>query len=110
MRYSKVLAALNLTDEISLPLTEMSSAVDPDDFAGRKAGLEQEEDRRGDLDLATPSAKRGCRLDCLQLIVGRFRRREDGAGRNRVHEDVILGELQRKRFGQADDAAFGHEI
>ena len=82
----------------------MPAAVDADGFAGDEVGLEQEHDRLRDLRLAAPSAeRRGC-LDRLQLLVARVLGRQDRAGRDGVDEDLVAGELERQRLGQADDA------
>ena len=56
-----------------------------------------------DLCLAAPAAERRRRLDRADLLVGRFRRREDRAGGDGVDEDVVLRQLERQRLGQPDD-------
>src|SRR5437773_1834781 len=70
---------------------DVPSTVDADGLTGDEIALQQSDDRFGDLDLSAPSAERRGFFDRLLFFLARLGRRQDGARRDGVHEDVVGG-------------------
>ena len=92
------------------PLPHMPSPIYADGLAGHEPGLEEEHGRWRSPSRRPigPAALRP--RPPSSSSSRRVRRREDGAWRDRVDQNLVGGELQRERFGEADDARLGDVI
>src|SRR5712692_4765246 len=87
-----------------------------DDLAGHEVGQvrSHKEDGAGDFFGGGGAAERNYRGGHLLARFGLEDRNGhvggDPAGGDRVHQNIVTGELGRKTFGEADDAAFGSAV
>src|SRR5689334_3663597 len=88
----------------------MSTVIDANRLTGDNNTVNKREDTLGDLVFSSPMPKRCRAFDRGELLIRGALRRNDRARRDRVDQNLIGRQLQRKSLGERDDAGLRYVV